>query len=272
MQNDVWDQSPIARIGLYRIHGEIVSKHENETLNQRQNATSERSAAMRLDPNTERELYQLYRDYFREAESEGGRDRLWHDLDPTVEGPKPSEELVNAALASYRQDLFLPDYNFVSLVRLRGSRGRAWFWTRWSYEEGRHLLGMHEWLIARGVATQEELDQVNDNALASERWLPYSDDAIYLFIDALLWELSEIERGEAMLAMANGDEGLIQLLNATLADERAHRDYMTTALRLIQRSYPERVEAAVALVATEHETPTLGEQLSVYLDGAPEAR
>jgi len=249
-----------------------VSKHENETLNQRQNATSERSAAMRLDPDTERELYQLYRSYFREAESEGGRDRFWNDMDPTVEGPKPSADLAAAVLAAYRQDLYLPDYNTAALVRLRGSRGRAWFWTRWSYEESRHLLGMHEWIVARGVATQEELDQINDDLLAAGRWLPASDDAIYLFIDALLWELSEIERGEAILAQANGDNALVLLLDATLADERAQRDYFANALRLIQRSYPERVEAAIALAVTEYETPALAEQLRVYLDGAPEAR
>ncbi|MGC4044948.1 MAG: hypothetical protein QM758_14245 [Armatimonas sp.] len=249
-----------------------MSKHENETLNQRQNATSERSAAMRLDPATERELYQLYRTYFRVAESEHGRDSLWRTLDSTLPGPKPSEELAAAALAGYRQDLYLPDYNTAALIRLRGSRGRAWFWTRWSYEESRHLLGMHEWLIAREVATQEELDQLNDDLLATERWTPASDDAIYLFIDALLWELSEIERANALLAQAHEDEALILLLEGILADERAQRDYLTDALRIIQRNYPDRVAAAISLAATEYETPAMAEQLSAYLDGAPETR
>jgi acyl-[acyl-carrier-protein] desaturase len=249
-----------------------VSKHENETLNQRQNATSERSAAMRLDPDTERALYTLYRDYFRAAEAEDGRDAPWRTLEPAAPGPPPSPELSAAALTAYRQDLFLPDYNTATLSRLRGSRGRAWFWTRWSYEESRHLLALHEWLIARGVATPAELDSLNDDLLAAERWSPASDDALYLFVDALLWELSEIERGEALLALAGDDEPLVELLNATLADERAQRDFMAEALRLAGARYTERVEAAIAIAAAEHESDTLTTQLHAYLDVGPQAR
>ena len=124
-----------------------MSKHENEHVNARQNATNPASSAMRLDRETERELYALYKDYCRTAEEEG-RDALWRDPIPTegIGGATPA--LAEAALAAYRQDVYLPDYGAATLRRLRASRGRAWFWTRWSYEESRQLLALHEWLIA----------------------------------------------------------------------------------------------------------------------------
>ncbi len=251
-----------------------MSKHENELLNQRQNATSERSAAMRLSPEVERALYQLYRAYFRAAEAEGGRDSLWRTLDSTAAGPTPSQELAEAALIAYRQDLFLPDYNTASLVRLRGSRGRAWFWTRWSYEESRHLLALHEWLLARGVADQETLSELSDDLLGAQRWSPASDDALYLFVDALLWELTELARGEKLLAMARaeGDEPLEQLLVAMLADEAAQRDFFLDALKLVRETYPERINTALSLAAAEHESATLAAELSAYLDASPTPR
>jgi hypothetical protein len=242
-----------------------VSKHENEALNQRQNATSELSAAMRLDRETERELYVLYRNYFRLAET-GGRDALWRELEAGAPGPEPSRELADTILSAYRQDLFLPDFLSTALVRLRASRGRAWFWTRWSYEESRHLLGLHEWLIARNVASASELDALSEGLLGRQRWMPASDDAVYLFADALLWELSEIERGEELLTLAGGDEPLVKLLTATLADERAQCAFFRDALNLIRSRHPERVAEALRTLASEQESDRLAEELANYLD------
>jgi hypothetical protein len=229
-----------------------VSKHENEHLNARQIATNPASSAMRLDQETERELYALYKDY----------------CPISVEGITPAPPaLAEAALASYRQDIYFPDYGAATLKRLRASRGRAWFWTRWSYEESRQLLALHEWLIAAGAASADELRTLWESTLDTGRWEPPCDDAVGLFVDALLWEFSEIERAEALKALADAENQpvLSALMERTLVDEAAHRDFLAESLRILAQRHLPLVESALQLIAASHESPTLESELKVYL-------
>lgn len=242
-----------------------MSKHENEQLNARQIATNAASSAMRLDRETERELYALYRDYCRAAEE--GRDALWRDP-ISVEGIAPaSPALAEAALASYRQDIYFPDYGAATLKRLRASRGRAWFWTRWSYEESRQLLALHEWLIAAQVSTADELRALWETTLDTGRWEPPCDDAVGLFVDALLWEFSEIERAETLKALADAETQpvLSALMERTLIDEAAQRDFLAESLKTIAKNHPSLVAEAIRQIAASHESSTLESKLKVYL-------
>ena len=242
-----------------------MSKHENEGLNRRQNATTESSSAMRLDPLTERELYALYRDYFRDGEDR--RDPLWRGLSPVSGDSPPSTALAEAVLSGYREDLFLPDYLSSSLRLSRASRGRAWFWTRWSYEESRHLLGVHEWLIGAGVTDDATLRDMSLNLLGAERWEPPFDDAVAIFVDALLWEMHEIERSEALKIQADseGQATLSALLGRTLLDEKAHRDFFAQSLRIIARLHPGLVKGALSRIAASWESESLESELTGYL-------
>ena len=242
-----------------------MSKHENEHLNARQVATSEASSAMRLDLATERELYDLYKAYCRAAEE--GRDALWRDP-ISVEGITPaSPALAEAALASYRQDIYFPDYGAATLKRLRASRGRAWFWTRWSYEESRQLLALHEWLIAAQASSADELRDLWESTLDAGRWEPPCDDAPGLFVDALLWEFSEIERAEALKALADAESQpvLSALMERTLIDEAAHRDFLAESLRIVARRHESLVLDAIDRIADSYESSTAAAELRAFL-------
>jgi acyl-[acyl-carrier-protein] desaturase len=222
----------------------------------KQVATRPESSAMRLDRPTEDRLYKLYRNYFTDAE----RNRNWNPWtaipwDEVKSGPSP--ELVAAALEAYREDLFMPDYSARALHLMRASRGRAWFITRWSYEEGKHLLALHEWLLRSGAFTDEQLKELAERLLTAYRWEPPFTDAPAVFVDSLLWELREIERAAALkrLAGAAGDTALVRTLELIQIDEAAQKDFFVAALGIIAETYPDVVRDAIRRVTDALEVP-----------------
>lgn len=233
-----------------------MSVHEKPELNLKQVATNEMSAAARLDRPAEDPLYRLYRSYFQTAE-ETRRWNLWEDIPWDQVRTDPPSELVEAVLAVYREDVFLPDYSARALHVLRSSRGRAWFLTRWSYEEGKHLLALTEWLIKSGARTDAELKQLSNGLLAQYTWEPPFNDGAAVFADSLLWELRELEQGRALRLQAQKaeDPALVAVLDYILADEEAHLDFFRAALSIIAREQKEAVEDAVRRIAEVQEFP-----------------
>ena len=222
-----------------------MSVHENEYMNQRQVATNFLSAAARLDRDTEVRLYQLYRDYFRRGEEER-RWVIWTDIPWDETRLNPAPELVDAVWNAFQEDVFLPDYSARALQILRASRGRTWFLTRWAYEEGKHLLGLTEWLTRSGAMTSEEVRDGSELLLSAFQWEPDSLDGIDLFADFLHWETLETARYEALLAQARdaGDLALVALLTRIVEEDAGHRDFFAESLRIIGETYPDQVAAA----------------------------
>ncbi|MFY7951820.1 MAG: hypothetical protein ACOVT5_04880 [Armatimonadaceae bacterium] len=225
----------------------MLRKREDEELNARQMGTTEESAIAMLSPDAEREIYLLYRDYFRAADSER-QWNLWTDLswDNAPDGA-PSKELVDAALDIYKDLLFLPDYAAFGLARSRSSRGRAWFLTRWSYDEGKHLLTLNEWLVRRAGIPDSDLRAMGDALLTEFRWTPPTADPETLLADALAWEISEIARITSLetLATQSGEAALAEGCRHMLADDNAHRRFLAGALAVIAKERPEETDAAV---------------------------
>lgn len=219
--------------------------------------------AARLDQETEAELYALYRAYFAEAEDH----RNWNVWDAvpweTVPAEEPSEALVAAVMRAYEAELFLPDYMTVLLKFTRSSRARAWYVTRWAYEEGKHLLALGEWVTRRGLFSVTELQDRGEEVLATNRWQPVSADAVVLFVDALLYETQEVARYREVrrLAEAEGDSTLTIVADFILRDEEAQARYFAEALRIIDRHYAEKLPAAVAAVADAQPDPDTARRL-----------
>ena len=244
----------------------MLRSHEHDHLNAKQNATNERSAAAMLDQSTERELYQLFCAYFSRAEAERNWN-LWESIDWNAESPAPSRALVDAALALYRDAAMLPDYSSVGLSLLRASRGRAWFWTRWSYEESKHQLALQEWLIRRGGWEDSTIRTLNEDLLTRYYWEPPCTDASCVLIDALLYELRELEALTVLKAQAEGEGEVVlaQVVSYLITDDEGQRDFLVEAIQIVQRSYPELLAQALQTVATTHEAPELIPQLKAYL-------
>jgi len=230
----------------------MLRKREDEELNARQMGTTEDSAIAMLSPEAERAIYHLYRDYFRAADSERPWN-LWTDLPwDNIPQNAPSKELVDAALDIYKDLLFLPDYAAFGLARSRSSRGRAWFLTRWSYDEGKHLLTLNEWLVRRAGIPDSELRALGDSLLTQFRWTPPTADPETLLADALAWEISEISRLTALgrLASDSGETALAEGCRHMLADDNAHREFLAGALAVVAQERPEDAQAAVRQVGT----------------------
>lgn len=244
----------------------MLRSHEDDTLNAKQNATNERSAAAMLDQATERELYQLFKAHFSEAEGQRSWN-VWNDIAWTTPLPPPSAALIGAVLELYKDSALLPDYAAQGLSLLRASRGRAWFWTRWNYEESKHQLGLQEWLVRRGGWEDSAVRALTDTLLTEYFWEPPCLDAACVLVDALLFELLELEKLTALkaLAEAEGESVLVTLTGHLIADDEGQRDFMIESLRIVARSYPETVEKALDEVARAHEAPELTAKLQVYL-------
>ena len=220
----------------------------------KQIATNPLSVAARLDRPTEDALYRCFKEFFREAE-EGRRWNLWGDVNWEAVGENPPLPLVAAMLDAYREFLFLPDYSARVLHLLRASRGRAWFLTRWSYEEGKHLLVLAEWLMRCGAYSSDELRIISDAHLLTYQWEPPHDDGIALFADGFVWETRAIERFTALRQSAEdaGDIPLTTALDFVLRDETAHRDFYREVIGIIAQRYAAEVTDAVARAASAAE-------------------
>jgi acyl-[acyl-carrier-protein] desaturase len=210
-------------------------------------------AEMRLDQATEGELYAHYRQYFQAAE-EQRRWNVWQDVPWDSVGTSPSDPLVEAVLAAYREELFLPDYVTELLRTERASRGRTWWLTRWSYEEGKHVMALHEWLTRSGAYTDDEMRDWTEAQLAANRWAPPHTDGIGALVEMLLWEGREIERYRALRhhAADEADTAMTALLDRVLDDEEHHRSFLAEALGIIGRRHGAAVQEAVTRVAADH--------------------
>ncbi|WP_309711140.1 hypothetical protein [Armatimonas sp.] len=141
-----------------------------------------------------------------------------------AEASAPSTALIEATLALWRDATLLPDYAAINQNLLRASQGRAWFWTHWSYEESKHLLGLQEWLTRKGG--WEACHGCQE---------PPCEEATCVCVDALLYERSQLEKLQALIAQAytEGETTLAELAGFLLADDQAQRDYLAEALRVI---------------------------------------
>ena len=221
-----------------------------------------------LDRATEDVLYELFRTFFRRAERER-RWNLWADV-PWDQAPSgATAALAEAALAVYAEELFLPDYSEQTLHLLRSSRGRAWFVTRWSYEEGKHVLALGEWLVRSGSYTDDQLKTYADELLGSEkRRLAVSEPAAVM-VEALAREQDELERYQRLRALAadtrNG--ALVAVCDQVIGDEQAHFTFFRDALLVIQEREPglvaEAVRSLIALPEMERHAPPLRRELRI---------
>lgn len=192
-----------------------------------------------LDRATEDTLYARFRDFFLTAE-EGRRWNLWQDVPWEAVNPAVSADLIEAALAAYGAEAFLPDQCGKTLHMLRSSRGRAWFVTRWSYEEGKHLIALGEWLVRSGQRTDEQVKEYADALLGETEWQPAIPEPVPLMVETLLREYDEAERYHELRAHAERekDGALVTICGQLLSDEGNHAAFFRDALLIIAERSP----------------------------------
>jgi acyl-[acyl-carrier-protein] desaturase len=227
--------------------------------------------AARLDSATERALYQHYRQFFQKAEEER-RWNVWADVPWDAVAAGPSALLVQAVVDAYREELFLPDYSARLLELQRASRGRAWWLTRWSYEEGKHVIALSEWLLRSGAYSDEQLRDFTEAALGAYRWEPPFLDGLASLTEMVVWERREIDRYRALrrLATEAEDGELTYVAGRLLGEEEAHLEFLSSCLGIIARGgHAEAVRDAVRRVAADQPEPEASERALLGLLDLP---
>jgi acyl-[acyl-carrier-protein] desaturase len=182
-------------------------------------------------PELEGAFWKLYRDFFDLAEKK----RRWSIRDdiPWDRCGKVNNPALADILESYcAVELYLPDYTSKILPLVRRSKGRAWFYANWGYEESKHSMVMQEWLVRSGHRTEEQIEEVQTWAVIGEWELP-TDDVRGLACYTMSQELATwLHYRNLRNTIGNTDPALAKLLTLVAIDERAHYDFYVKILRL----------------------------------------
>jgi acyl-[acyl-carrier-protein] desaturase len=173
-------------------------------------------------------FYRLYREFFDRAE----RRRRW-----SITEDIPWDQVnssMNPAIADVVEsfcavEMYLPDYVAKALPMIRANRGWAWFHANWGYEESKHSLALHDWLLRSGHRTEEQMADLEEAVFAVEWDLP-EDSAQGMLIYAMVQELATWLNYRNLKVRVDeiGDPALSKILGFIAVDERAHHNFYHT--------------------------------------------
>lgn len=181
----------------------------------------------------EKQIWLLYRDFFDMAE----RRRRWSICDD-IPWNQCNRNL-NPAIADVVEsfcavELYLPDYTSKILPVVRSSRGRVWFYANWGYEESKHSLVLHDWLMRSGHRTEEQLDDLDKMVFAGQWNLPH-DSHLGMLAYAMVQEhatwLNYRNLRQRVQEQGN-DPALAQLLLFLAVDEKSHHVFFRQCVEL----------------------------------------
>jgi len=143
-------------------------------------------APSRAESDLEPALWRLYRRFFDQAE----RRRRWsiekdipwaqcnNNLDPVI------ADVVESFCAV---ELYLPDYLVHAMPWSRPSRARTWFYANWGYEESKHSLALHDWLLKSGLRSEERMADLEGEIFRHPWQLPH-DNVVAMLAYAMVQE------------------------------------------------------------------------------------
>jgi acyl-[acyl-carrier-protein] desaturase len=178
------------------------------------------------DRELEATFWSLYRDFFDRAE----RKRRWSvrdDIPWDQCNPHLKPAIANVVESFCAVELYLPDYTSKILPLVRSSRGRAWFYANWGYEESKHSLALGDWLQRSRSRTDEQLADLEGMVFQREWNLPH-DNRLAMLIYAMTQELAtwlSYRNLRLRLDEHGGDPALSRLLLLLAVDEKAHYDF-----------------------------------------------
>jgi acyl-[acyl-carrier-protein] desaturase len=215
-----------------------------------------------LPTDIERSMWQLFREFFDRAE----RRRRWRVADdiPWNEcNPSLKPVIADVVETFCAVELYLPDYSSKILPKVRQSKGRAWFYANWGYEESKHSLALGDWLLKSGHRSEEYMADLEEKVFAREWNLP-QDNHLGMLVYAMVQEeatfLSYRNLRDRLPALG-GDPALEKMLQLMAIDEKAHHSFFRDCLKL----YLEQDRAAVidqlARVMNDFQMPAIHDLL-----------
>ena len=220
------------------------------------------TTAPELPRELEQETYLLFREFFDKAEKK----RRWN-INEDIPWNQCNRHL-NPVIADVIEtftavELYLPDYTSKILPLVRKSKGRAWFYANWGYEESKHSLALGDWLVKSGHRTEEYMADLEEKVFAREWNLP-QDNQLGMIAYAMVQEQATFlnykklkERVEEM----GRDPALEQLLSFVSVDEKSHFGFFRDCLRIYMKHDREAVIVQLRRVMNTFAMPVVHDLL-----------
>ena len=84
-------------------------------------------------------------------------------------------------------ELYLPDYLVHAMPWSRPSRASTWFYANWGYEESKHSLALHDWLLKSGLRSEERMADLEVEIFRHSWQLPH-DNVVAMLAYAMVQE------------------------------------------------------------------------------------
>jgi len=215
-----------------------------------------------LPSELERQMWQLFRDFFDLAE----RKRRWRVADdiPWDQCNYSLKPVVADVVETFcAVELFLPDYSAKILPMVRHSKGRTWFYANWGYEESKHSMALGDWLLKSGHRSEEYMADLEEKVFAREWNLP-QDNHLGMLVYAMVQEeatfLNYRNLKERCLALG-GDPALEKVLILMAVDEKAHHSFFRDCLKLYLQVDRAAVIEQMRRVMNEFQMPAIHDLL-----------
>jgi acyl-[acyl-carrier-protein] desaturase len=185
------------------------------------------------DPALEPALWRLYRRFFDQAE----RRRRW-----SIERDIPWDKC-NRSIAPVIADvvesfcaveLYLPDYLVHAMPWSRPSRAYTWFYANWGYEESKHSLALHDWLLKSGMRSEERMADLEGQIYQHPWQLPHYN-VVAMLVYAMVQERATALHSRTLccrIREQSGDPALERLLALLAVDEQTHYSFFLGSVRL----------------------------------------
>jgi acyl-[acyl-carrier-protein] desaturase len=213
-------------------------------------------------PEVEAALWRIYRDYFDTAE----RKRRWNiveDVPWDQCNPNLDPAIVDVVETFCCVELYLPDYVSKVLPLVRQSKGRAWFYANWGYEESKHSLVLSDWLLKSGHRTEEYMADLEKKVFEREWNLPHGSP-LGMLTYAMVQEHATFinyrnlkQRTQAR----GGDPALEKILSLVSIDEAAHFGLFRSFFELFLQVNRDQAIAALRPVLNQFQMPAIHDLL-----------
>jgi acyl-[acyl-carrier-protein] desaturase len=213
-------------------------------------------------PELEGALWRLYRDFFDTAERKRRwrvcDDIPWHQCNPNLD-PAIADVVETFCCV----ELYLPDYVGKVLPLVRHSKGRAWFYANWGYEESKHSLALSDWLLKSGHRTDEYMVDLEKKVFAREWNLPH-DSHLGMLAYSMVQEHATFINYRNLrqrVRARGGDPALEKVLGFITVDEAAHHSLFREFFELFLKLDRDSAVAALRPVLNQFQMPAIHDLL-----------
>jgi acyl-[acyl-carrier-protein] desaturase len=190
-------------------------------------------AATQFPPEVEADFWRLFREFFNKAE----RKRRWRiedDIPWDQCNPHLDPAVADVVESFCAVELYLPDYTGKILPVVRKSKGRAWFYANWGYEESKHSIALGDWLLRSGHRSEGQMADLEEDVFRHEWNLP-QDSHLGMLAYAMVQEHATFLNYRNLrqrVGERGGDPALEQLLKLVAIDEKAHHSFFKDCVLL----------------------------------------